>query len=191
MKKILVSLGLLSAMVYANNAHIVLDTNEKLFQINKSIDGKIEILKTEIVDYKKKKSIQLKRDIESEKIDYDNVVKSFNFFKLKHKKNVYAQDKIKNNDEQLIIINKNHLDYKQRTSVKIEQLGHSDFIPVGMKEIQEEIFFFEIKGEEFQEMYVVNKNRYENTMKLAIERFKSDSKTLIDEFQGIKYNKSK
>ena len=167
------------------------DKNKQLKVVGESIEKKIEMLRGEIVNFKKEKLKELLVEVETEKLDYEEVVKTFKFFKLKHSKNIYTQDKIKKNEEQIKVIESEHSKFKQRINVKIEQLGHNGFIPIEAKEKQEEVFYFEIKEEEFKEIYNINKDRYENTLKMAIERFSNDSDTLVDEFSDLGYRKIK
>lgn len=191
MKKTLVIFTFFGSLLSAGNFASVIEMNERLGTIQSQIEEKISTLKSEISSFKKEQSTKLKAELVAEQRDYDAVVKNFNFFKLKHEKNVYAQSKIKENDEKMKEISKNHLDFKQRVSVKVERLSHKDFIPKEKKSTQEEIFFYEIKNEEFKEMFNVNKKRYDNTINLAIERFNSDSKTLIEEFKDLEYKRVK
>jgi len=191
MKKLLSIIALTGSIVCAQDFSQVISSNQVLLKVNKQMDEKIITLKKDIAEYKKNLLKEVKREMEKEQDDYETLLKSLNLFKLKHGKNIYAQKQIKINEEKLKEVRVKHVDFKSKYTVHVEQLQHEEFIPIQKKDMQEKIFYFEIKREEFRELFKVNKKRYESTIDLAVERFKNDSDALIEEFNNLEYKKIK
>ena len=187
MKKILMY-GLISASVLvAGEVNSLVKINENISSAETRLINKMKELKGKIEEQKQKLIAQIKKETKEEKADYDSVVKNFNFFKLKHKDNIYAIEQIKSNSKKLKSINKDHLNFQKRNLAKLEQLSYKSFIPEVSKPVQEELFFYEIKYEEFTEISNVNKKRLEKSIKDAKDRFRNDSDILLNEFKEITY----
>lgn len=188
MKKVLIY-GLMSASVLVAGSIVDLDKiGEDINKVETSIITKMNELKNKITAEKNRLITKIQLETKEEKVDYDSVVKNYNFFKLKHENNIYAIEQIKVNIEKLKSISKTHLNFQKRNLAKLEQLSYKSFVPKNSKGLQEELFFYEIKYEEVTEIADVNKKRLEKSIKNAKDRFRNDSEILLNEFTVINYN---
>lgn len=191
MKGAVLLLSLFGSMVYAQDFTKVISSNQELTKVNNQIEEKISTLKNDIGKYKAELLIKLSKEMEEEQGDYETILKTLNLFKIKHGKNIYAQEQIKINEKKLKEVREKHLEFKRKHSVLIEQLKHESFVPAEKKDMQEKVFYFEIKREEFREIFKINKERYDKTIDLAVERYTNDSKALVEEFKDLEFRRLK